>query len=84
MHFWPFDGRDIPEDRSVLAEVDPSSLRIRYPREERTAHQHDAYAMARWLFEMDRQGLLARTARPPLTEEERRVAELEGWIIGVV
>jgi len=83
VHFWPFDGWDIPEDRSVLAEVDPSVIRNRYPREGRTVHQHDAFAVARWLFEADRKGLLSRYARPPLTDEERRIADVEGWILGV-
>jgi uncharacterized short protein YbdD (DUF466 family) len=83
VHFWPFDGWDIPEGRSVLAEVDPSVIRNRYPREARTAHQQDAYAVARWLFEEDRKGLLIQYARPTLTDKERRIADLEGWILGV-
>jgi hypothetical protein len=83
VHFWPFDGWDIPEDRSVLAEVDPSTVRNRYPKEDRTVHQHDAYAVASWLFEADRKGLLDGYAHPPLTVEVRRVADLEGWILGV-
>jgi hypothetical protein len=32
---------------------------------------------------MDRRGLLARYLDPPLTAEERSVARLEGWILGV-
>ena len=83
MQFWPFDGWDLPEDRSVLAEVDPSIIRNQYPREGRTAHQHDAYAVARWLFEADQRGLLSRYAQPTLTDEELRIADLEGWILGV-
>jgi hypothetical protein len=83
VHFWPFDGRDIPQDRSVLAEVDPSLVINRYPKQERTVHQHAAYSVARWLFEADRQGALDRFFHPPLTDEERRMADREGWILGV-
>jgi hypothetical protein len=30
IHFWPFDGWAVPEDRSVIAEVCPSIFRNRY------------------------------------------------------
>jgi hypothetical protein len=32
---------------------------------------------------MDRRGFLARYFDPPLTEEERRQCNLEGWILGI-
>jgi hypothetical protein len=83
VHFWPFDGWDVPEGKSVLVEVDPSILRDHHPKEDRTVHQQAAYSVAQWLFETDRRGLLDRYAHPPLTDEERRVAELEGWILGM-
>jgi hypothetical protein len=83
VHFWPFDGWELPEDRSLIAEVRPSNFRDPYPRDDRTTQQHDAYTIARWLFESDRKGLLNEYARPTLTDEERRVADLEGWILGV-
>ena len=84
VHFWPFDGWSVPEGRSVIAEVYPSILRRRYPREGRSGHQHDAYAVARWLAEMDRRGALARYFDPSLSDEERRIANLEGWILGIL
>jgi hypothetical protein len=83
VHFWPFDGWDIPDDRSVITEVYPSNFRNPYPRDDRTNQRHDAYTVARWLFETDRKGLLDGYAHPPQTDEERRVADLEGWILGV-
>jgi hypothetical protein len=83
VHFWPFDGWDVPEGKSVLVEVDPSILRDRYPKEDRTVHQQAAYAVAQWLFETDRRGLLDQYTHPPLTDKERRVSELEGWILGM-
>lgn len=84
VHIWPFDGWRMPHDKSVIAEVYPSIFRNRYPREDRTADQQDAYAIARWLTELDGRGLLERYFDPPLTKEERRTADLEGWILGVM
>ena len=83
IHFWPFDGWKVPPGRSVIVEVYPSLVRNRFPRDGRTAHQQDAYAIARWLAELDKNGFLNRYFEPPLTDEERRIADLEGWIFGV-
>jgi hypothetical protein len=83
VHFWPFDGWLPPAGKSVIAEVYPSVFRNRYPKEGRTADEHDAYAVARWLQEMSGRGELGRYWNPPLTAEERGVAEREGWILGV-
>jgi hypothetical protein len=71
------------EGKSVISEVYPSIFRNRYGKEGRTPDEHDAYAVARWLSESDARGALDRYFSPPLTIEERRVAELEGWMLGV-
>lgn len=83
VHFWPFDGWQVPAGKSLIVEVYPSIFRNRYPRHERTADQHDAYAIARWLAESDRRKILEPYFTPPLTDTERAVAEIEGWILGV-
>ena len=83
VHFWPFDGWQPTEGKSVIAEVYPSIFRSRYPKEARTSDEHDVYAVARWLSESASRGILDRYFNPPLTLEERRVAEIEGWILGV-
>jgi hypothetical protein len=87
LHFWPFDGWDVPDGKSVVTEVYPSIFRNRYPLTaggvKRTADQQDAYAVARWLEETTRRGFLSRYFSPPLTDEERKLAEREGWILGV-
>ena len=44
IHFWPFDGGEVPPGKSVIAEVYPSIFKSRYPREDRSADQQDAYA----------------------------------------
>lgn len=83
VHFWPFDGFDIPEDKSVVVEAYPSLVRRRFPSEDRSSDEHDAYAVAMWLKQMDVRGVLRQYLNPPLTLPERRAADLEGWIIGV-
>ncbi len=83
IHFWPFDGWEVPAGKSLMAEVYPSVFRNRYPREQRTADQQDAYCVARWLAETDERDLLRRYLDVPLTGKEREVAALEGWILGI-
>jgi hypothetical protein len=83
VHFWPLDGSDAPDGKSVIAEVYPSVFRRRYAREERSADEHDAYAAARWLREADERGILDHYVHPPLTAAEKLLAEREGWILGI-
>ncbi|VGO17759.1 hypothetical protein PDESU_06361 [Pontiella desulfatans] len=83
LHFWPVDGFDIPEGKSVVAEVYPSIFRNRYERDGRTGDEQDAYSCAAWMQQMDRNGFLTQYFHPPLTDEEKQVAALEGWILGV-
>jgi hypothetical protein len=83
VHFWPFDGWVPPAGASVIAEVFPSLWRAGYPAQGRTAHEHDAYVVCRWLQERHRGGELERYFRPALTEANRVTAEVEGWILGV-
>ena len=83
VHFWPFDGWQVPAEKSVIAEVYPAIFKNRFPRADRTADQQDAYAVSSWLADCDCRGLLSRYFNPPLTAREREIAELEGWILGV-
>ena len=84
IHFWPFDGWRIPPGRSAIAEVYPSLWRRSFPREGRTADQHDAYAAAAWLRQTDLDGSLPEFLNPSLLPGERAVAQVEGWILGVM
>jgi hypothetical protein len=84
LHFWPFDGWQIPAGRSAVAEVYPALWSKRFPREARDQHQHDAYSIASWLRDADTNGFLAAFTNLQLEEETRRIAEIEGWILGVV
>lgn len=83
IHMWPFDGWIPPEGKSVLAEVYPSIFRRRFPARDRTVDQQDAYGVAEWLSQADQRGLLGTYFCPPLTEQEKEQARLEGWILGV-
>jgi hypothetical protein len=84
VHFWPFDGWDIPAGRSVIAEVYPALFNRTFSScAGRTSHQHDAYCIAAWLAQADRDGLLAGYLAPELIPAERKVAAVEGWILGV-
>jgi hypothetical protein len=84
LHFWPFDGWEIPEGKSVVAEVYPALWMRRFPRQGRDGDEQAAYAVAAWLQRVDRNGTLGTYFNPPLTPEERQAADIEGWILGVV
>ena len=83
LFFWPYDGWQPPQGISVIAEAYPSVFRNRYEKSDRSPDEHDAYSVARWLEESARRGILQRYFDPPLTLPERRVAALEGWILGI-
>jgi hypothetical protein len=83
VHFWPFDGWEIPAGKSAIAEVYPALWSHSFAREGRHGDQHDAYCVAAWLSRADRNGSLAAFLMLDLTPPERTVAQVEGWILGV-
>ncbi len=83
LHFWPFDGWSLPVATSVITEVYPSLWSRLYPNETRSADQHDAYCIARWMRESDQSKTLLQKFSPHLSEEELKSARTEGWILGV-
>jgi hypothetical protein len=84
VHFWPFDGWEIPEGKSVVAEVYPSLWIRRFPRDGRDGDEQAAFAVAAWLQRADLNSSFGTFLYPPLTPDERQVAVVEGWILGVV
>ena len=84
VHFWPFDGWDIPAGRSAIAEVYPALWNRSFARADRTADQHDAYSIAAWLYRADQDGSLGAFLKPDLAPPERAVARVRGMDIGVV
>jgi hypothetical protein len=84
VHFWSFDGWDIPAGRSAIAEVYPALWSRGFDRNGRDSDQHDAYSIAAFLSLADRDGSLATLLKPKLRPAERAVAQVEGWILGVM
>lgn len=84
IHFWPFDGWDITAGKSALVEVYPSLWSKSYPRESRTPDQHDAYVTAAWLKQVDMDGSLGKYLNPDMMPGQYPVAQVEGWILGVM
>jgi len=56
----------------------------RFPKEDRDGDEQAAYGVAAWLQRADLNGSLESYFNPPLTPEERGLAAIEGWILGVV
>lgn len=91
LHVWPFDGWQPREGKSVLAEVYPSLLYRRYERDDPDFPRdwprdaQDAYVVAAWLRDRERNGTLERyfSADTLTAEEKRFAARCEGWILGV-
>ena len=84
VHFWPFDGWQLPAGKSVVAEVYPALWSRSFAQGSRDSHQHDAYSIAAWMRQADSSGSLAIFASPPLSEADRVAAQIEGWILGVM
>jgi len=83
LHFWPFDGWELPTGKSMIAEIYPSLWSKQTPQQDRTPDQHDAYVACAWLQKADQGGHLAEYLSPELSPEERAIANAEGWILGV-
>jgi hypothetical protein len=84
VHFWPFDGWNVPPGRSVVAEVYPALWSRTFPSEGRTPDHQDAFATAEWLRRADMDGSLEKFLRPELEPHDRKKAEIEGWTLGVL
>jgi hypothetical protein len=83
VHFWLFDGWNVPTGTSVIAEVYPSVWSRNFARGDRTPDQHDAFSIAAWLSRADRDGSLVGFLKPNLAPAEMAIARIEGWILGV-
>lgn len=83
VHFWPFDGWDAPLYRSVIAEVYPRMWKGLFPAPGLTMDQQDAYSVAAWMRREDQADRLDRHFAPTLSGEDRALAQIEGWILGL-
>lgn len=84
IHFWPFDGWHIAAGKSAVVEVYAALWNKTFAQEDRDCHQHDAYSVAAWLRRADMDGSLTDFLSPHLKEQDRKIAEIEGWILGVL
>lgn len=84
IHFWPFDGWNITLGRSAIVEVYPSLWSHGFPRENRSPDQHDAYSIAAWMRQVDHDGNLPHYLNPALSPADKAIAQVEGWILGVM
>ncbi|WP_067619881.1 hypothetical protein [Alicyclobacillus acidiphilus] len=75
---WPYDGWDPPSYAHVLVEVYPT-LYNHGPRTD----EGDAVACVEWMEKQDHSGGIPFAPDPGLSEDECRLARLEGWVIGV-
>jgi len=82
LHVWPFDGWGIPAGKSALVEVRPAIWRDLVPVAVLDAGQKDAFVTAVWLKEADGSGELPDLLQPALSQPERLVCGVEGWILG--
>ncbi|MFZ0819154.1 MAG: hypothetical protein WAM91_03735 [Candidatus Acidiferrales bacterium] len=84
VHFWPFDGWGVSVNCSVIAEVYPALWNRAFHSAGRTPDQQDAYATAEWMRRADGDGSLEKFFSPDIDPQERKTAEVEGWILGVL
>jgi transcriptional regulator with XRE-family HTH domain len=84
VHFRPFDGWRVQPGSTVIAEVYPALWNRIFYREGRTSDQHEAYTIAEWFRCADEDGSLKKFFTPELALHEFKVAEIEGWILGVI
>ena len=83
VHFWPFDGWEVRTRSSAVVEVYPRLWNRAFAVEDRNPDQHDAYVTAAWLQRADASGELVGCLHPNLTDGDRRIAAIEGWILGL-
>ncbi|NOZ87958.1 MAG: hypothetical protein GXP49_17190 [Deltaproteobacteria bacterium] len=91
-HFWPFDGFDVPDWKSLVAEVFPPMLRARYEKalpaehagNRQRTHILDAFSGASWLAEKDENGYIDDYLHLLLEPVEIETVKREGWILGVL
>jgi hypothetical protein len=67
----------------VIAEVYPALWSRSFPSEGRDSHQHDAFSIAQWMSEQDAAASVSTFFEPALAENDRKTAEVEGWILGI-
>ena len=83
IYFWPFDGWEVPQAKSVVGEVYPALWMRRLERDGRGMNMPHTQRR-RGCNAPTRNGSLGSYFNSPLTPKEREVADVEGWILGLV
>ncbi|MFZ4687244.1 MAG: hypothetical protein ACOYMK_16755, partial [Hyphomonadaceae bacterium] len=83
LHVWPFDGWGVPAGKSVLVEVRPAVWRDLVAVAALNVGQKDAFVTASWFKRADDSGELTDLLQPALSQPQRSVARVEGWILDV-
>ena len=87
VHFWPFDGWEVKCGKSCIVEAYPrlylEDYRSDYDvKNTFTLDQRDAYVTSMWMQNADQKGHLRKELNPNLSDEARKTATYEGWILG--
>lgn len=82
LHFWPFDGWNPKPGTTVIAEVYPRLWSGLYAVGTRSPDQHDAFAVATWMRDASRSGMIDQSFEAPSPEPIAATARVEGWILG--
>jgi hypothetical protein len=64
VHFWPFDGWEVPAGRSAIVELYPRLRNRSFPHYGRTGDQQDAYSVAATLSRADHDDALCEYLNP--------------------
>jgi hypothetical protein len=89
LHFWPFDGWIPKEGCSVIAEVYPSIWNKNWEKYLPSQDQHDAFVIVKALCAYNQLGQLSQLfdpeqwSRTRLSDYEKKLACVEGWILGL-
>lgn len=88
VHFWPFDGWLPEPEKSLIAEVYPARWNKSTMSPSLTQDQHDALCVAVNLRDAAQRKQLQKwfapvSLQPNEAHEQRQIAQIEGWILGV-
>ena len=83
VHFWPFDGWDITEGRSAVAEVYPSLWASEFPTEGRDRDQHGAclsWGSRAYVIRTSIKAVLEEPNAPFADIQKKWIEELKGFV----
>ena len=79
-----FEDESTTVASELVTGICPALWSRTFPSAGRTPDQQDAFATAEWLRGADADGSFEKFLCPELEPNERKAAEIEGWILGVL